>query len=342
MQVAMGRPVEAQAAIREARTADPRSPFSYDAEGLLADHDRDKARAAEAYAQAVQSGSTSAHSHYRAAQLAWKPQPDAATLAGLRQELERATELNPSYANAQSFLAEVRVQQGEAQAALAPAQRAVALEPGASYHRVALARVLHQLGREDEARKSAELGLQLAQDDTERSNAERFLQFLKEDSRARQERAQRETAQKQTDACQGGDAAACAQILPRLERDCAAQQADSCNYLSWLYSGSAGLAKDAAKAAGYLERACDAGDKRSCVEHAWKRVTGEGVAKDERGGTAALQALCDGGYYPACTRLGVAEAAKASPSARTRARALLARACQGGQQDACSMAKQLR
>jgi Flp pilus assembly protein TadD len=336
--VAMTRPVEAQAAIREARTADPRSPASYDAEGLLADHDHDKARATQAYAQAVELGSTNAYSHYRAAQLAWKPEPDTSTLAVVRQRLERAIELNGSYANSYSYLAELLVQQGDGQGALEPARHAVALEPGESYHRVALARVLHQLGRNEEARKSAELGLRLADDDTERSNAERFLLFLKEDVRYVQERAQRETSQKQTNACEGGDGAACAQILPDLERACGERQARACMYLSWLYSQGSGLPRDAAKAAGYVGQACDAGDRRACVDHAWKLIQGEGLAKDARTGVAALQALCDGAFYPACTQLAVFEAAKTGSAAHARAKALLARACEGGEEDACSMA----
>jgi TPR repeat protein len=340
--VAMNRPVEAQAAIREARTADPRSPLSYDAEGLLADRDRDKPRATQAYAQAVELGSTSAYSHYRAAQLSRKPQADAAALAGLRQRLERAIELNGSYANAYSLLAEVLLQQGDGQAALAPAQRAVALEPGEAYHRVALARVLHQLGQVDEARRSAELGLQLADDDTERSNAERFLLFLSEEGRYAQERTRQETSRKQTSACEGGDAAACAQILPDLERACGEKQPSACLYLSWLYSQGTGLARDTAKAAGYVEQACAAGDKRACVEHAWRLVGGDGVPKDEPGGLAALGKLCDEGCFPACTRLAVAQAAKPNAAARARAKALLARACEGGEADACEMARRFK
>ncbi|MGE5125508.1 MAG: tetratricopeptide repeat protein, partial [Betaproteobacteria bacterium] len=173
--VAMNRPVEAQSAIREARQSDPKLPASYDAEGLLADRDRDKPRAKEAYNQAVELGSTNAYSHYRAAQLLWTAQPDAATLALMRRRLERAAELDPGDAATLSFLAETLVQQNEGQSALAHAQRAVTLEPGRSYHRIALGRVLFQLGRPEEARASAELGLRLAQDENERSNAEGFV-----------------------------------------------------------------------------------------------------------------------------------------------------------------------
>jgi hypothetical protein len=340
--VALGRPVEAQAAIRLARTADARSPLSYDAEGLLADHDKDRTRAAAAYAKAVELGSTSAYSHYRAAQLAWKPDADAAELSALQLRLQRVIELNEAYADAHSFLAEVLVQEGDGPAALASAQRAVALEPGGAYHRVALARALAKVGRADEARKSAELGLRLAQGDSERSNAERFLLYLDETSRYARERTQREALEKKTSACQGGDAAACAEILPDFERSCGQNDAGACRYLAWLYGGHGGLAKDAAQAAGYVDRACAAGDKPSCLDQAWSLARGEGRARNEPRGMAALDALCNGGFLPACTRLAMIQAAKPGALPRARAKALLARACAGGEADACSIAKGLR
>jgi TPR repeat protein len=340
--VAMDRPVEAQAAIQQAQSADSRSPASYDAEGLLADRDQDKRRASQAYARAAELGSTSAHSHYRAAQLLWKQDADATTLAAIRQHLEKALELNGFYANASSYLAEVLVQQGDGRAALTQAQRAVALEPGESYHRIALARALDKLGHPDEARKSAELGLQLADDEAARSNAERFLSFLAERTRYADERARHETAQKQTNACEAGDAAACAQILPDLERSCGEKQAGACAYLGWLYSGGGGLAKDMAKSAGYVEQACAAGNKRACADHAWAQAHGDGLTKDEPKATAALDGLCQGGFLPACTRLAYLYVNKPSAAERARAKPLLARACEGGEQDACKMATQLK
>jgi hypothetical protein len=340
--VALGRPVEAQAAIRLARTADAGSPLSYDAEGLLADHDKDRTRAAAAYAKAVELGSTNAYSHYRAAQLAWKPDADPAELSALRLHLQRAIELNEAYADAHSFLAEVLVQQGDGPAALASAQRAVALEPGGAYHRVALGRALEKVGRADEARKSAELGRRLAQSDFERSNAERFLHYLDETSRYAKERTQQQAFEKKTSACQGGDAAACGEILPDFERSCGQNDASACRYLAWLYGGHGGLAKDAARAAGYVDRACAAGDKQSCLDQAWALARGEGRARNEPRGVAALDALCNGGFLPACTRLAIVQAAKPGAAPRGRAKALLARACAGGEADACSMARELK
>jgi TPR repeat protein len=341
LHVAMGRPVEAQDAIREARTADPRSPLSYDAEGLLADRDHDKPRATQAFAQAVELGSTSAYSHYRAAMLAWKPESDAPALAAQRQLLERAIALSPSYADAHSFLSGVLLDQGDGPGALEQAQRGVGLQPGQSYQRLALARALQKVGRPDEARKSADLALKLAEDDAQRTNVERFVLFLNESARYAQDREQRETSQKQS-ACQGGDSAACAQVLPGLERSCGQNDLNACRYLGWLYGGGGGLAKDAVKAAEYVGKACDAGDKHSCVEGAWALARGEGVKKDEPKGMAALDALCNGGFLPACTRLAYIHVAQPTSAARARAKALLARACEGGEQDACTMAKQLK
>ena len=340
--VALNRPVEAQAAIREARSGDPRLAVSYDAEGVLADRDRDEPRAKEAYAQAVELGSKSPYSHYRAAQLVSSAKPDATTLAFMRLRLERAIELDPGYANAHSFLAETLVQQNEGTAALPLAERAVSLEPGNSYHRVALARVLHQLGRSDEARQAVEHGLRLARDGADRANAERFALFLDESARFATERSRQESKQKLASACQNGEAAACTQMLPALEQGCSAGEASTCSYLAWLHGEGRGVEKNRARATAYMERACAAGDKHGCVEHAWALLHGEGLARDERKGTAALEGLCNGGSFAACTRLAYALLERPAAAERTRARALLTRACEGGEQDACSAAKQIR
>jgi TPR repeat protein len=341
LQVAMGRPDEAQAAIREARTADERSPASYDAEGLLADRDHDKARAAEAYNRAIELGSTSAHSYYRAAQLAWKPEHDAATLALQRQRLERAIALNDSYASAHAYLAEVLVAQGDGSAALESAKRAVALRPSEYYARLVAARALNLLGRTDDARQVAQVARSAAQDESERSEVERFLRYLDETAAYTQGRARLETSQKSA-ACQSGDGAACAEILPRLEQACGRKEAKACNFVAWLYEGRGSVPKDASKAAEYLGKACDAGDRRACVRQAWALAQGEGVPKDERKGVAALDALCNGDFLPACTSLALVYVSKPTTAERARAKPLLARACEGGEQEACSLAKQLK
>lgn len=338
LHVANGRVAEARAAIAEARAADGRSPLPDDAEGLLADRENDAARAAEAYGRAVERGSTSAATHYRAAQLAWKSDADAARLADIRKRLERAIELQPAHANAHSYLADTLVDQGDLTAALREAQRAVELEPGESYHRRALARALDRAGRADEAKAAAERALSLADRERERDDARKLLESMAE---RRQGVAAAAAADRDHEACQGGDKAACARMVPDLEQACTGGTANACGYLAWLYADPKALG-DPARAVAYSAKACAAGDQRSCVEHAWATFRGEGVPKDEAKGTAALDVLCTAGHFPACTRLGVALAGKQTARDLARAKSLLARACTGGEQDACAMAKQMR
>jgi TPR repeat protein len=335
----MDRPLEAQDAIEEARAADPAAAASYDAEGLLADLQRDKARAGQAYAKAVERGSTSAYSHYRAAQLAWKPVSDPEGLAAIRKHLDRSIELSEPYAAAHAYLAEVMVQQDQAEAALPHAQRAVALDAGSTYNRVALARVLHKLGQEDAARAAAQKGLQLAADEAERSNAESFLASLDHDAEQKEQRAASQASQARFTACHNGDGEACAQLVPELERACGAGQAAACDFAGWIFAEGPGPARDPARAASFMQRACAAGDKRACVHQAWSQARGQGVAKDEAQGTAALEALCGDQLFVACTRLAVLYAGKGGAKDLARARELLAGACAGGEAEACSLAK---
>lgn len=341
--VAMGRPDDAEAALLRARTADASAPASHDAEGLLADRQGQRERAQAAFGRATELGSTRAHSWYRAAQLAWTPTADAPTLASLRQRLEKAAELNPSYANAHSFLAEVLLQQGQAEAALLAAQRAVALEPGRSYHQGSLARTLQKLGRAGDARAAAQRGLQLAATPAERDKAQRLLTFLAQDSADQQRRAAEQARREQAQACQAGAAPACASLLPELERDCDEGSApDVCAFGAWLHREGRGVPKDLARAAALLQRACELGDKRSCVEHAWAQARGEGLPRAEPRARAVLEALCSDEVFTACTRLALLHAATPKASERARAKELLARACAGGEAEACRMARELK
>ncbi len=338
--VAMGRNADAQAAIQEARTADPKSAMSYEAEGLLADRDNDKPRATQAYGQAVELGSTSAFVYYRAAHLAWSSSTDADALARIRKLLERAVELNDSYARAQGYLAEVMTMQNEASAALPVARRAIALEPGDSGNHVTLARVFHRLDDAAAARRSAERALDLADNDYERSNARTFLAFLEQDARNRTQQAAHETMRKRDTACQGGDGAACAEILPDLERACSEGESGACGYAAWLLEEGRGLAKDPARAAELQRRGCDAGDKRTCVRFAAKQASGApGVPRNEAQAMATLDSMCKQEHFAACTELAILHARKPTAKDRARARELLARACDGGDASACNLAR---
>jgi TPR repeat protein len=337
--VAMGRPAEAQAAIQEARAADPRLPDSHVAEGLLADREKDNTRAAEAYGRAAELGSINAFVYYRAAQLAWSASPDSDTLARIRKLLERAVELNESYASAHAYLADVMGMQNEAAAALPVARRALALEPGDAYSHVALGRVLHRLGDDTAARKAGERALDLADNDYERSNARSFLSFLVQDASNRKRQAANEAMHKRDAQCQGGDAAACAELLPDLEHACSEGEPGACGYAGWLLEEGRGLAKDPARAADFQQRACEAGEMRTCVRVAVKQANGLGVPKNEPAAMAALETLCAQKIYDACTELAILYSRKPAAKDRARARELLTRACDGGDASACSLAR---
>jgi tetratricopeptide (TPR) repeat protein len=173
--VAMGRPAEAQASIKEARGANPNEPDAFLAEGLQFDRDQKSDEARAAYARAVDLGSTNAYAFYRAAVMNW-PRPDDATLAQMEKQLTQATTLNPSFAYAYANLAEVRALLKQSPAAIVPMlARAVQLEPFDPWHRLTAARVLIRLGNPDEAKKAAEAALALADDDRERQEAQRVL-----------------------------------------------------------------------------------------------------------------------------------------------------------------------
>lgn len=339
--VAADRPADAEAAIAAARAADAQSPLPDDAEGLLADEQKDASRAAAAYGRAAERGSVSAHTHYRSALLTRKPEMDAATNALRRRRLERAVELRPTYATAHSFLANVLVDLGEAEAALPKALRAIELEPGGSYHRRALARALDAAGRADEAKTAAERALAVADSDAERTEARQLVERLAAGRRRAAEQARAADERQAYESCQAGDRAACARLVPELETKCNGGDASACGYLGWLYTSPEGVGEDRAKAAAWAEKGCAAGDRPSCVHHAWATLRGEGVPKDEAKGTAALDALCTGGQLTACTRLGVALAGKPAARERARGKGLLDRACAGGETDACAMAKQI-
>lgn len=253
--VAMGRPEEAQAAIQEARTTDPKCPLSFDAEGLLGDRERDGARAAQAYRQAVQLGSTSPYTYYRAAQLTWKPSPDAETLATIRKDLERAIELNATYAPAYAYLASVMVEQDQAAAALPLAQRALALEPGNASSRITLARVHHQLGACAFAGWLFDGGRGVAKDPARAASFEQR-------------------------ACAAGDKPTCARHawrqangegVPRNEAQatatltslCAEKVFAACTPLAMLHARKPG-ARDRARARELLAMACEGGDATAC------------------------------------------------------------------------------
>lgn len=175
--VAMGRPTEARAFAAEAAKADPAVPGPWEIEAALLDDGQRRDEARAAYAKAADAGSRKAHVHYRLAQLEWVPNADRPALEKLAGRLETARQLDPGDAYAVSFLAEVRSGLGQPEVALDLAMQAVRADPSASYHRLALARILWSQRRPNDAVKMAESALQAADDENERQQARQFLDF---------------------------------------------------------------------------------------------------------------------------------------------------------------------
>ncbi len=174
LHVAMGRPVEARAAIAEALKAGGAAPEDGTVEGLILDRERKPEEAAAAFARAVAEGSKSAHAHYRLARVRWVRGAEKGTLQEVEKLLAQAITLNPRHAYAYASLAEVRSVLGNT-ASLGLAIRAVQLDPLEMSHRLAVTRILMREKRYDDALKAVQAAAQLAKT-PEQSAAARDLQ----------------------------------------------------------------------------------------------------------------------------------------------------------------------
>jgi tetratricopeptide (TPR) repeat protein len=174
MHVAMNRPVEARALIAESKKLDVAAGAD-EADALLADlEDRDDDVRAS-LEEAVTQKSVSWYGPYRLATLT--PLNDG-TMPKVEAWLRQATALNPNADEAWAFLGEVMSALERGGAALAPIEKAVALTPASSRHRVTLARVLRRLNRRDEAMKAAGIARALAKTQPERAAAQGLLAEL--------------------------------------------------------------------------------------------------------------------------------------------------------------------
>ncbi len=171
---AMNRPVEARAAIAEARKGDPKAAASYVAEGLIADREDKTDEARAAYTKAAELETTNAFAYYRLAQLTWQPNASKETLAAVEQHLTKAVGFNTRFAAAYAWLGEVRVYLGNPDG-IGLIRRAITLDPTEARYRLRAANVLMNQGKPVEARADAQTALALAESDQERQEAQRLL-----------------------------------------------------------------------------------------------------------------------------------------------------------------------
>ncbi len=362
MLIALGRPAEALALAEEARKAEAKAPGPDEIDGRLQDASAMRAEALASFEKAATAGSTSPWVHYRLAQLLWQQNLASDALARIAALLERAKELAPENADVLSYLAEVRLDQQRVAEALALAERAVQLEPGVSYHRMAHARALWASRKGPEAAQAARTALNAARTSEERQRAQSYLDFLQRqparakatpsttatpDTPATEPRASaQETRSPAAEAAGEGspyellarcyqkrDDAACAKAVPFLESECQ-RQAGACTSLGSILEGGLGIKADPIRAASAYERGCAGGDKSACARFAVLQAQGRGVLPDPVKALSTLQALCAEKIQHGCIGWAQLLAQKGNLA---KAKELLKGACDAGSQEACRM-----
>ncbi len=374
--MAMGRPVEARAFAAEVGKADPKHPAPFEVVGLLLDREGRREEASAALEKAVQSGSSRAHIHYRLARLLQPAgggaPPERAINERTAALLERAIEIEPGFANALSFLADVKVNLGAFAEAVVLAEKAMQTEPASMHHRMSLARALWNAGRHNDGVAAAKTALAVSQTDQERGYAQRFLDFAREQSARLQARSTAGSANGQTNSTGGvspgvetrgaspapvrlgtsaaaigrcfaqRDNAACAEALPLLSAACDQKEGQACRSLGSLYDGGFGVPVDKAKAAAAYDTGCRvAQDLPSCARYAVLQHQGLAVARGGATGLATLERLCGEKVDDACIGWALLLAAPPERLDVPKARGLLQTSCDRGQEEACRILKSM-
>jgi TPR repeat protein len=370
-QAVMGRPIEARAAIAEARKADPNAAGSYVAEGLLADRDNKTVEAKAAYTKAAELGSTSAFAYYRLASLTWQPNASREVYAEIEKHLTKAVEFNSRYAAAYAWLGETRAFLGTGES-VGLIRRAIAIEPTDASHRLRLAGVLLRQGKPAEAGVEAQAALTLADTDQEKREADRLIETATKATAAASARPAPAVADASkpaaaaaaptsrpasgaaplrgdalgdmsalNSACQSGDNSACGRMLPVVEAECAQKIPAACRFAGYLYERGRGVTADAARAASFYQQSCEAGDGMGCVGFALLQARGNGVTKDSAKAQATLTSLCADNVLEACTQLAILVVPGGTPADLARGRELLTKACDGKHERACELLKSM-
>ena len=178
LHVAMNRPEDARALIAEARKLDPANAASYDVEAILLDGSSQTTEARVAFTRATELNSENFYTYYRQSTFLAPSPANADTNALLERQLRRSIALNDSYSPAHSLLASVLAQGNQPGDALAPALKAIELDPRDTIPRLTLARVIWRLKRLPEARGNARAALSLARNDQQRRQAQDLINAL--------------------------------------------------------------------------------------------------------------------------------------------------------------------
>lgn len=169
LHVALGRSDDARALLAQARAADAALVAPDDFEAILLDKEKKVDEAKVAYAKAAERGSSNFWVYYRLATISPPPAGDVKALADTVSALERATTLNPRFADAFDYLSNAQARQRDFDRAIATQMKAVSLEPNEVGHRINLARLLLAVNRRDDAVKVVNDAMPLARTDQERN-----------------------------------------------------------------------------------------------------------------------------------------------------------------------------
>jgi tetratricopeptide (TPR) repeat protein len=179
----MGRPVDARAAIADARTAAAEVPDGFLAEALLLDREGKRDQAIAAFTRAVDTGSTSPYAPYRLAMLLWQPQMDRETQVRIEKLLGQAISSNKRNATAYARFGEIRGILGSGEP-MPYVLQAITLEPGEPSHRLTAARVLWRQKKYGDALKQAQAAASVARTEEERGAAMQMIAAIEEAQRA--------------------------------------------------------------------------------------------------------------------------------------------------------------
>ena len=321
-----GRPREAADLLEQARGLDASLAVVHEGLGLLAWREDRPAEARSAFARAIELGSTSAQVHYLYGTLLLQDAAAPGAVQAAAAAFQGAVDLNHDSAPAYSMLAQCLARGGEPPERTLPlARRAVSLEPGDAGYRLAVARILLEAGRLEEAQQEIGRALGLARDERERGDARELLEHL---------RARAAPVPSPGPAVVvPPEAETAAEVL---ERQCGQADVSACASLGWLYHDGAGVTRDAARAAALFAKACAGGHADACLLEADARAEGRGVERDAERAGQLFQKACELGKPAGCTGVGVLELRRGTAANLGRAAGLFRRACDDGDGAGCA------
>ena len=365
----LNRPVDARTLLRVAEAADPGLARPYEIEAVLYEREQRSDEARKAIEAAIERGSKNAALYYRVAQLQWSRTMPRPLLTSVQATLETARDLSPDDPSILAYLADVKSDLGEIEAALATAKRATSLGASDFYAQMVLARAQWNGKQPDAALAAAKAASGAARVPSQRQRAREFQEFVTRNRKVPKPwtsqvgppppgafgaSAQATGAGSSTriggaartdsgdataiaDCFAKRDDAACSRAVPSLETACAGKQATSCVSLGSLYEGGFGVTRDRRRSAVLYKSACDLGDRAGCARRASLEARGLGVPKDEARATKTLEALCKEGVPEGCVGLALFLQQTGYATDRDRANVVLMKACDAGYAEACGL-----